>query len=143
MKNLLLSISILFFGSLSLAAINPNSFIGQYRIGDCTQSGLTSAIITSEKVGNTQGLQVQLFNQANILSKKTFVALQAHITLSNTYTQVLADGFTITNLLYSANYPQGALLKTVKLGRSASGGRARLIEMNNVGQKYFECVFYK
>lgn len=134
--------SFLIINSLSFAAIDPMSFVGQYRLGDCTQSGFTSVVVSPSALTNARGLTVNFYNNSS-LAKSSFVALQAYNTINLPYIQVVIDTFTITNILYTTNSTQTPVLKSVKLGRSASGGRARLVELNQFGVKTFECVFYK
>lgn len=144
MKNFLSAFlfSLFIINSFSIAAIDPASFAGQYRLGDCTQSGFTSVVVTPSALTNAKGLTINFFNYSG-LAKSSFVAVQANNTINLPYIQVILDSFTITNVLYTTNSQQAPILKTVKLGRSASGGRARLTETNQFGVKTFECVFYK
>lgn len=131
--------SLFIINSFSFAAIDPTSFTGQYRIGDCTQSGFTSVSVTQENLVNVKGLLINFYNSSSLV-KSSFVAIQTNNTINLPSIQITVDSFTITNVLYTA---YSSVLKTIKLGRSASGGRARLVETNQFGAKTFECVFYK
>lgn len=137
-----LLLSLFTFNSFSFAAVDPMSLVGQYRLGDCTQSGFTSVVVSPSALTNAKGLKVDFYKYSS-LAKSTFVVFEFYNTINLPFIQVLVDSFTITNIFYTSNTNQTPVLKSVKLGRSASGGRARLVEANQFGVKTFECVFYK
>ncbi len=128
--------------SFANANINPSSLEGKYQVGDCTQNEYDSAVIVKESLGSVTGLRVSFFSKSTAV-KNVFVFLNDTKSGYNNSAQVVLDSFSITNFIYSGTPSKATLTKSLKLARSATGDRARLVESNGQGQKYFECVFYK
>ena len=113
------------------ANISPDTLTGDFKVGQCTIQ-LDRATITQQ-----DGLFVALFKDNQI---NTITILLADMSSSSVDIEVVASGFTISNRLKDKNLN---VVKTVKIARSASGGRVRIVELDNQDQKYFECVLYK
>lgn len=131
------------------ASVDPNTFVGQYRVGDCSSKNIISVLVSSVIQWKTAGLKVTFMDRSNSVYKENFVGLSSFESVLDAngvkhslFSQVHLDNFSISNSVFENTYGTKALVKTLILARSASGGRARLMEFNAHSQKIFECVFY-
>lgn len=144
-----LLLSVTFSYSNAEVSLDPNTLIGQYHVGDCSSKNIISVIISSANQGMTAGLKVTFMDRSNSVYKESFLGLSSFKSVLDVngvkhilYSQVYLDNFSVSNSVFENTYGTKTLVKTLILARSASGGRARLMEFNAHSQKTFECVFY-
>jgi len=133
-----LSLVNLHFSSSVWASIAPESMIGSFRVGTCSDPTYQQATIEKDQENQVENLRITFIseNQANT----TYIFLKETTVAMNTV-NVEASNFTIFNTYIAP--VDSTKVQTFKIGRSASGGRVRITVLDAADRKSFECVLYK
>lgn len=123
------------FTQLTQAAVAPESFAGNYNVGECSISQSESATITF----NGESLNVKFSDGAivaEIYSEATDFGFS--------FVKTTSESFTLTNEYFlKINDDMYLPILRVRIGQSATGNRVRINTLNYETNMTAECVLYR
>ncbi|MDO9181669.1 MAG: hypothetical protein Q7U04_04635 [Bacteriovorax sp.] len=130
--------SLINYSQLAQASINPESFLGHFRVGKCSINSAQFATITL--ITNEQSTK----NIIITFDEEKLVTLKFYIDSNIFGIKTTLESFVITNDYFTKDINGLILpLSQMKIGRSATGDRVRLNTADYQSNEETQCVLYR